>query len=210
VGAGSRPYGTGRIGLETNQGAHGPPELEGNSPEGTSESSPGRSPGYMGLNRIVPIGTAEIMSHSHVWCLVHVVFATAERRAAIPEEMQERLHSYLGGIARENKISSLAVGGSVDHVHLLLSLPRTVSVAKAIQLLKSGSSKWIHNFPKSRNFAWQEGYGAFSIGVSQRGTRVRYIQTQAEHHRRRAQKVPCRTRNRGMNSAVPIGTESPS
>jgi putative transposase len=125
------------------------------------------------------------MSHSHVCCLVHVVFATAERRPAIPEGMQERLHAYLGGIARENEISTLAIGGTVDHVHLLLSLPRTVSVAKAVQLLKSGSSKWIHeNFPTSRNFAWQEGYGAFSIGVSQRATTVRYIQTQAEHHKR--------------------------
>ena len=84
------------------------------------------------------------MSHSHVCCLVHVVFSTAERRPEIPEEMQERLHAYLGGIARENEISTLAVGGAVDHVHLLLSLPRTVSVAKAVQLLKSGSSKWIH------------------------------------------------------------------
>jgi putative transposase len=115
------------------------------------------------------------MSHSHVCCLVHVVFSTAERRPEIPEEMQERLHAYLGGIARENEISTLAVGGAVDHVHLLLSLPRTVSVAKAVQLLKSGSSKWIHeNFPRSRNFSWQEGYGAFSIGVSQRATTVRY------------------------------------
>jgi len=79
----------------------------------------------------------------------------------------------------------LAVGGAVDHVHVLLSLPRTVSVAKAVQLLKSGSSKWVHeNFPGSRNFAWQEGYGAFSIGVSQIATTVRYIRAQAEHHKR--------------------------
>jgi len=125
------------------------------------------------------------MSHSHVCCLVHVVFATAERRPAIGGDMQERLYAYLGGIARENGIPTLAVGGAVDHVHVLLSLPRTVSVAKAVQLLKSGSSKWIHeNFPGSRNFAWQEGYGAFSIGVSQTATTVRYIQAQSEHHKR--------------------------
>ena len=81
--------------------------------------------------------------------------------------------------------SSLAVGGAADHVHLLLSLPRTVSVAKAVQLLKSGSSKWLHeNFPKLKSFAWQEGYGAFSIGVSQRAATVKYIETQAEHHKR--------------------------
>jgi putative transposase len=125
------------------------------------------------------------MSHSHICCLVDVVFATAERRPGIRDDMRERLHAYLGGIARENGIPALAVGGAADHVHLLLSLPRTVSIAKAVQLLKSGSSKWVHeNFPGSRTFAWQEGYGAFSVGVSQRATTVRYIQDQAEHHKR--------------------------
>jgi putative transposase len=113
------------------------------------------------------------------------VFATAERWPLIRDEMKERLHSYLGGIARENGISATAVGGTADHVHLLISLPRTISIAKAIQLLKSGSSKWIHdNFPESKNFAWQGGYGAFSIGVSQIPTTVRYVQSQAEHHKR--------------------------
>ena len=125
------------------------------------------------------------MSHSHVCCLVHVVFATAERRPSIRHDVQERVHPYLGGIARENGIPALAVGGASDHVHLLLSLPRTVSVAKAVQLLKSGSSKWIHeNFSDLHNFAWQEGYGAFSIGVSQKASTVKYIQAQAEHHKR--------------------------
>jgi REP element-mobilizing transposase RayT len=99
--------------------------------------------------------------------------------------MGERLHAYLGGIARENGIPMLAVGGAADHVHLLISLPRTISLAKAVQLLKSGSSKWIHeNFLGSRSFAWQEGYGAFSIGVSQKATTVRYIKGQAERHKR--------------------------
>jgi REP element-mobilizing transposase RayT len=117
--------------------------------------------------------------------LVHVVFATAGRRPTIPEDIRERLYGYLGGIARENGIPALAVGGAGDHVHLLLSLPRTVPVAKAVQLLKSGSSKWLHeNFPKLKSFAWQEGYGAFSIGVSQRAATVKYIETQAEHHKR--------------------------
>jgi putative transposase len=142
------------------------------------------SPGYTWtLIQNVPKGVT--MSHSHICCLVHVVFATAERRPTIRDDMQVRLHGYIGGIARENGIPALAVGGVADHVHLLLSLPRTVSVAKAVQLLKSGSSKWIHdNFPGLRSFAWQEGYGAFSIGVSQRETTVKYIATQAEHHKR--------------------------
>ncbi len=125
------------------------------------------------------------MSHSHVCCLVHVVFSTADRRPAIREEMRKWLHAYFGGIARENEIPILAVGGVADHVHLLISLPRTMSVAKTVQLLKSGSSKWIHeNFPGSRSFAWQEGYGAFSVEVSQRAMTEKYIQDQAKHHKR--------------------------
>lgn len=85
----------------------------------------------------------------------------------ITEPLQERLWPYLGGIARENDMTALAVGGVVDHVHILLALPATVSISKAIQLIKGGSSKWIHEtFPQHRGFAWQEGYGAFSIGIS--------------------------------------------
>jgi putative transposase len=123
------------------------------------------------------------MSYSHTCCLVHGVFATAERRPMIRQDIQDVLHRYMGGIARENGIPALAIGGAADHV--LLSLPRTVSVAKAVQLLKSGSSKWLHeNFPKLKSFAWQEGYGAFSIGVSQRVATVKYIEGQAEHHKR--------------------------
>jgi REP element-mobilizing transposase RayT len=81
-------------------------------------------------------------------------------------------------------MKALAVGGVEDHVHLLLSLPSTLAVAKALQLLKGGSSKWIHDeFHERRDFAWQEGYGAFSIGVSQIDDTVRYIANQAAHHR---------------------------
>jgi Transposase IS200 like len=71
-----------------------------------------------------------------------------------------RLWPYLGGIARENKMKTLAIGGAADHVHILVSLPATLSIAKALQPLKGNSSKWIHEtFPKMRSFEWQEGYG---------------------------------------------------
>jgi REP element-mobilizing transposase RayT len=116
---------------------------------------------------------------------VHVVFATAERRPSVRDEFRERLHRYVGGIAREHGMPALAVGGTADHIHVLISLPRTISVAKAVQLLKSSSSKWIHeSFSGVTGFAWQEGYGAFSIGVSQREVTVRYIERQEQHHRR--------------------------
>jgi putative transposase len=125
------------------------------------------------------------MSHSHICCLVHIVFSTAERRPLIREGMEKRLHAYLGGIARENGMASLAVGGVADHVHVLLSLSRTASVSKAVQLLKAGSSKWVNeNFTGMGRFSWQEGFGAFSIGVAQRDRTVAYIHAQPEHHKR--------------------------
>lgn len=124
------------------------------------------------------------MPHSYITSLHHVVFSTKERRKQIDAEFQVRLWPYLGGIAREHDMKALAVGGVEDHVHMLLSLPSTLAVAKALQLLKGGSSKWIHDESSSRrDFAWQEGYGAFSIGVSQIDDTVRYIANQAEHHR---------------------------
>jgi len=92
----------------------------------------------------------------------------------------------MGGIAREHGMKTLAIGGVEDHVHFLLSLPTSISLAKAIQLIKGGSSKWVHDsFPEHRDFSWQEGYGAFSIGISQRDDTVSYIRSQAEHHRKK-------------------------
>lgn len=125
--------------------------------------------------------------HSFVSCLVHVVFSTRERRPLITQDIQNRLWPYIGGIASKHKMSALQVGGVEDHVHLLISIPSTVSISKAVQLIKGNSSKWIHEeFPKLKRFEWQEGYGAFSIGVSGIEDTVAYIINQAEHHRRRS------------------------
>src|SRR5438094_5731288 len=105
--------------------------------------------------------------HSFNSRLMHCIFSTKERHPWLTPAIRERLWPYLGGIARENGMKALALGGVNDHVHILLSLPATMSVSKAMQLLKGNSSKWIHEtFPALRSFAWQEGYGAFSIGVS--------------------------------------------
>jgi REP element-mobilizing transposase RayT len=81
-------------------------------------------------------------------------------------------------------MKALSVGGVADHVHILLSLPATISVSKAMQLVKGNSSKWVHDtFPALRQFAWQEGYGAFSIGISGIEETCAYIRDQGEHHR---------------------------
>jgi REP element-mobilizing transposase RayT len=116
---------------------------------------------------------------------MHCVWATKERRPLIKPDLQQRLGPYLGGIARENKMKALIVGGVEDHIHILLSIPSTLSVAKSIQLLKGNSSKWIHDaFKEHLEFEWQEGYGAFSIGVSGVAETTKYIQGQAAHHRK--------------------------
>ncbi len=126
------------------------------------------------------------MAHSYTSSVYHCVFSTKEHAPLITPELQERLWPYMGGIARENGMKALAIGGIEDHVHLLLSLPSTLAIAKAIQLVKGNSSKWMHeNFPAPSHFSWQEGYGAFSIGMSQIATTVAYIENQQKHHRRK-------------------------
>ncbi len=101
-------------------------------------------------------------------------------------ELRERLWPFLGGMAKQNGITPRCIGGVADHVHLLLSLPTTVPIAKAIQLIKAGSSAWIHQtFRQLHNFSWQQGYGAFSVSVSQLPETIHYIQNQVEHHRTR-------------------------
>jgi len=114
---------------------------------------------------------------------MHCVFSTKERRRLITTDVQDRLYPYLGGIARENKMKALSIGGVEDHVHALISIPSTLPIAKAVQLLKGNSSKWIHEtFPNQRLFEWQEGYGAFSIAVSGVKATMRYIESQKQHH----------------------------
>jgi REP element-mobilizing transposase RayT len=82
-------------------------------------------------------------------------------------------------------MKALAIGGTVDHVHALVSLPSAMSFAKAVQLIKGGSSKWVHDaFSKYKRFQWQEGYGAFSVSASQVGKTIAYIEAQKEHHRK--------------------------
>lgn len=126
------------------------------------------------------------MSNSYVNQLMHCVFSTKERMPLITQELQDRLFPYIGGIARENNMKLIAAGGIEDHVHLLLSLAKTLPIAKGMQLIKGGSSKWIHEtFPKHRLFEWQKGYGAFSIGIGEKARTINYINNQVEHHRNR-------------------------
>ena len=121
------------------------------------------------------------MGNSFIANYQHVVFSTKERQNLLTAEIQTRLWPYLGGIARENKMTSLCAGGMPDHVHILLSIPTTIAISKAVQLIKGGSSKLI-NEEFGKQFAWQEGYGAFSVSTSQLPVVRDYINNQKEHH----------------------------
>ena len=132
-----------------------------------------------------PGGTPETMSHTYVSDLVHCVFSTKNRRNIILPETQPDLWAFLGGIARKNKFKALMVGGTENHVHALLSLPSDIPLAKAMQLIKGASSRWM-NENHTKGFAWQEGYGAFTVGISQKAHTIAYIRGQAEHHRKRS------------------------
>ena len=124
------------------------------------------------------------MGHTYISALFHLVFSTKGRRGLVPIARQAGLWTYLGGIARKNGFKTLAAGGTDNHVHVLISLPSTMTLAKAAQLLKGGSSKWMTG-SGANGFAWQEGYGAFSIGISQKDATAGYIRAQAEHHHKR-------------------------
>jgi REP-associated tyrosine transposase len=126
------------------------------------------------------------MAHTFYSLNVHYVFSTKERLPILSPEVRERLWPLLGGIAKQNGIKPACIGGVADHVHLLLALPTTVAIAKAVQLIKVGSSAWIHDsFRELLKFSWQEGYGAFSVSVSHLSETVDYINNQVEHHRTR-------------------------
>src|SRR5262245_28277224 len=114
---------------------------------------------------------------AYVSSYFHCVFSTKDRRPFINAQLQDRLWPFLGGIARQHSMKAISIGGVQDHVHLLLSLPATMPISKAMQLIKGASSKWVHEtFPDQRLFAWQTKYGAFSVSVSQVDKIIHYIQ----------------------------------
>ena len=114
----------------------------------------------------------------------HIVFSTKHREPWLQPDAQERIWAYLGGIARQNDLTALLIGGFDDHVHILLGLPPVIAVSEAIKQIKGGSSGWIkENIPGCRGFAWQDGYGAFTVSKLQEDDVKEYIRTQREHHR---------------------------
>jgi putative transposase len=126
------------------------------------------------------------MPQSLAKILVHAVFSTKERRPFLRDlALRNELHHYLGGILKRLECQPIIVGGIEDHVHLLASLSRTCQVAEMVKEVKRGSSIWLkERVPTLRDFAWQNGYGIFSIGFSQLEDVRHYVATQEEHHRK--------------------------
>jgi REP element-mobilizing transposase RayT len=120
------------------------------------------------------------MSHTYTSTVFHVVFSTKERRPNIAAP--PKLWAYVAGVARNLHYDALAIGGTENHVHILLRLPGQVPVAEAVQKLKSNSSRWLGE--NGTWTGWQEGYGAFSVSASNVDAVRLYIQNQLEHHRR--------------------------
>lgn len=125
------------------------------------------------------------MSQSLSSVLIHLIFSTKNREPFITPEVEPELHPYMAKIFREVKSPSLAINGTSDHIHALFSLGRVITIADLVEEIKTNTSKWIKTKgPEFRNFHWQRGYGAFSIGQSTVPSLKRYIHNQKEHHRR--------------------------
>src|ERR1044071_3505260 len=117
--------------------------------------------------------------------LIHLIFSTKNREPFLMPEFDVELYPYLASIFKAMKSPALIINGTTDHLHTLFSLSRVVTIADVVEEVKTESSKWIKTKgPEFRNFHWQSGYGAFSIGQLQVSTVKRYIARQKQHPRR--------------------------
>jgi putative transposase len=123
------------------------------------------------------------MSNSYVSNHIHIVFATKNRAGVISEDLQPKLWAYTAGVAKNHGMHAIAIGGIEDHVHALINLGATLSISKAVQVLKANSSRWMNEHMRTR-FEWQEGYFACSVSRSQVASVGRYIANQKQHHRK--------------------------
>ncbi len=134
------------------------------------------------------------MPQSLAFVLVHVVFSTKDRNPILDASIRPALYAYLATVARNVKCECYRVGGVSDHVHIAVRLSRTTNVAELVEQLKSSSSKWLKTqSPDLSKFAWQRGYGAFSVGPADLSALIHYIDTQETHHRKQTFQDELRT-----------------
>lgn len=124
------------------------------------------------------------MAHTFSNLLTHVIFSTQDRRPLLTLDLTPVLFAYMGGIIRNLHDKLIDSSAPLDHVHCLLSLPATLAVAEAMRLLKTNSSRWVHEIRRRPVFAWQTGFGAFSVSQSNLPAVLKYIRGQDQHHRK--------------------------
>jgi REP-associated tyrosine transposase len=118
--------------------------------------------------------------------IIHIIFSTKDREPWLDRDVRPRMHAYLATICRDLGGDGVRVGGMADHVHIVTTLPRTVSQAEFVEHVKKTSSKWIKVLDaRYRGFFWQRGYGAFSLSPSQLNSVLEYVENQEAHHRTR-------------------------
>ncbi len=122
------------------------------------------------------------MSHPYARNYVHIVFGTKDGRKCIQGDTRARLWDNLQDTARQYGATVVAINGSEDHVHLLVALPPKISLSVLLCAAKANSSKWMNE--QGHLFAWQTGYGAFSVSASNLDKVVAYLDSQTEHHRK--------------------------
>jgi REP element-mobilizing transposase RayT len=125
------------------------------------------------------------MPATHLSLHYHIVFSTKDRRPFIRDDWRSRLHKYLGGLIRTADGIAEEIGGTADHVHILAGLRATHKLAAFVQDIKQTSSQWVHETINVKEFAWQQGYGAFTVSVSNCEVVRKYIVDQPAHHRTR-------------------------
>jgi REP element-mobilizing transposase RayT len=119
--------------------------------------------------------------------IIHIIFSTKDRKAWLDRTIRPRMHAYIATVCRDLNAEALRVGGVADHLHVVTTLPRTISHAAIVETMKKTSSKWIKGLdPQYRQFYWQRGYGAFSVSPSQLNAVLEYVESQEEHHRTRS------------------------
>lgn len=124
------------------------------------------------------------MPHAFSNLLTHVIFSTQNRQPFLTPDLRPDLLAYMGGIIRNLEGKLIESNAPLDHVHCLLSLPSKLAVADVMRVLKTNSSAWVHKTQRLPEFAWQTGYGAFSVSQSNVPALVKYIRGQDEHHRK--------------------------
>src|SRR4051812_38663782 len=126
------------------------------------------------------------MPQTHLSLHYHLVFHTKDNIAFIAIDWQIRLHAFLGGCLKTIGAIPIAVGGTADHVHLLIGLKATHCLAHVVKEIKVASSKWVHNEIRQSKFGWQGGYGAFTVSTSQLERVRQYVLNQEKHHQKRS------------------------